>query len=190
MGCSGGCYFGLKEWSSNSSGLGLSIFKGGLPSLSGAGTPDDSVIAHSSLAPKNVGRAVSFSTWPNYEEGAESAPVTAADWRQLISTIVTFLTGYGINLLHSIPYYAQSNGQAEASNKAYRTSKRARGPTDTTPYALMFDHDAILPLEVHVASLRVQEQHQLLVIPFITPFLLIPFLGLCVSRIKYELEDI
>ena len=26
----------------------------------------------------------------------------------------------------------------------------------------MFGHDAVLPLEVHVASLRVQEQHQLL----------------------------
>ncbi|XP_004306255.1 PREDICTED: uncharacterized protein LOC101314018 [Fragaria vesca subsp. vesca] len=79
-----------------------------------------------------------------------------------------------------------SNGQAEASNKvilgilrkmlelnlrvwheelyhtlwAYRTSKR--GPTDTTPYALMYGHDAVLPLEINIASLRVQEQHQLL----------------------------
>nr|XP_011470618.1 PREDICTED: uncharacterized protein LOC105353292 [Fragaria vesca subsp. vesca] len=93
---------------------------------------------------------------------------------------------YGIKLLHSTPYYAQSNGQAEASNKvilgilrkmlelnprvwheelyhtlwAYRTSKRS--PTDTTPYALMYGHDAVLPLEINIASLCVQEQHQLL----------------------------
>ena len=43
---------------------------------------------------------------------------------------------------------------------AYRTSKC--GLTATTPYALMFGYDAVLPLEVHVTSLRVQEQHQLL----------------------------
>ncbi|XP_004292100.1 PREDICTED: uncharacterized protein LOC101303391 [Fragaria vesca subsp. vesca] len=80
----------------------------------------------------------------------------------------------------------ESNGQAEASNKVildilrkmleltprvwheelyhtlwdYRTSKR--GPTDTTPYALMYGHDVVLPLEINIASLRVQEQHQLL----------------------------
>ncbi|KAL6124870.1 hypothetical protein ACLB2K_077378 [Fragaria x ananassa] len=54
----------------------------------GAGTPDDPVIAHSSPAPKNIGQVASFSTWPNHEEGAESTPVTAADWHQLISNIV------------------------------------------------------------------------------------------------------
>ncbi|XP_040369505.1 uncharacterized protein LOC121051331 [Rosa chinensis] len=80
---------------------------------------------------------------------------------------------WGIQFVHSSPYYAQSNGQAEASNKiiitllkkmleanprqwhetlyetlwAYRTSKR--NLTATTPYALMFGHDAILPLEEH-----------------------------------------
>ncbi|KAL6176880.1 hypothetical protein ACLB2K_053512 [Fragaria x ananassa] len=43
---------------------------------------------------------------------------------------------------------------------AYRTSKR--GLTDTTSYALMYGHDAVLPLEINIASLRVQEQHQLL----------------------------
>ena len=31
-----------------------------------------------------------------------------------------------------------------------------------TSYALMFGHSAVLPLEVNVFSLRVQEQHQLL----------------------------
>ncbi|XP_024190470.1 uncharacterized protein LOC112194463 [Rosa chinensis] len=73
---------------------------------------------------------------------------------------------FGIQFLHSTPYYAQSNGQGEASNKiiitllkkmlvknprqwhetlyetlrAYRTSKQT--PIATTPYALMFGHDA------------------------------------------------
>ncbi|XP_024172319.1 uncharacterized protein LOC112178398 [Rosa chinensis] len=74
----------------------------------------------------------------------------------------------GIQFIHSTPYYSQSNGQAEANNKiiitllkkmlveprqwhdtlyetlwAYRTSKK--NPTATTPYALMFGHDAVLP---------------------------------------------
>ncbi|XP_040369443.1 uncharacterized protein LOC121051299 [Rosa chinensis] len=96
------------------------------------------------------------------------------------------VSDFGIQFIHSTPYYAQSNGQAEASNKtiitllkkmlvenprqwhdtlyetlwAYRTSKR--NPTATTPYALMFGHDAILPLEINVHSLRVQEQHHLI----------------------------
>ncbi|XP_024156031.1 uncharacterized protein LOC112164018 [Rosa chinensis] len=92
----------------------------------------------------------------------------------------------GIQFIHSTPYYAQSNGQAEASNKiiitllkkmlvehprqwhetlydtlwAYRTSKH--NPTATTPNALMFGHDVILPLEINVQSLRVQDQHHLI----------------------------
>ncbi|XP_050374687.1 uncharacterized protein LOC126792269 [Argentina anserina] len=94
-----------------------------------------------------------------------------------------FLADYGIKFLHSIPFYAQSNGQAEASNWvimsilkrmldanprswhteldhtlwAYRTSKRT--PTGTTPYALMYGLDAVLPIEINVQSLRVREQH-------------------------------
>jgi ribonuclease HI len=100
--------------------------------------------------------------------------------------VVTMTNKFGIKLLHSTPYYAQSNGQAEASNKiiinilkkmvadnprdwhnelyntlwAYRTSKRT--PTATTPYALTFGHDAMLPMEIFVQSLRVREQHQLI----------------------------
>ncbi|XP_050387546.1 uncharacterized protein LOC126803868 [Argentina anserina] len=97
-----------------------------------------------------------------------------------------FLADYGIKFLHSSPYYAQSNGQAEASNWvimsilkrildanprswhteldhtlwAYRTSKQT--PTGTTPYTLMYGHDAVLPIEINVQSLRVREQHQLI----------------------------
>ncbi|XP_024195570.1 uncharacterized protein LOC112198670 [Rosa chinensis] len=85
----------------------------------------------------------------------------------------------GIQFIHSTPYYAQSKGQAEASNKifitllkkmltenphqwhetlyetlwAYRTSKCS--PTATIPYALMLGHDAVLPLQINVQSLRI-----------------------------------
>ncbi|XP_050133119.1 uncharacterized protein LOC126609171 [Malus sylvestris] len=77
-------------------------------------------------------------------------------------------------MIQSSPYYPQSNGQEESSNKilvniikrmvidsqekwheklgntlwAYRTSKRAG--TGTTPYALTFGQDAVLPMEINV----------------------------------------
>ncbi|KAM0978133.1 hypothetical protein ACFX2C_014138 [Malus domestica] len=85
-------------------------------------------------------------------------------------------------MVQSSPYYLQSNGQEEASNKiliniikimvtdslekwheklgntlwAYRTSKRAG--TGTTPYALTFGQDAVLPMEINVSSVRIQNQ--------------------------------
>ncbi|KAM2398968.1 hypothetical protein ACFXTH_035587 [Malus domestica] len=85
-------------------------------------------------------------------------------------------------MIQSNPYYPQSNGQAKANNKiliniikkmvtdslekwheklgntlwAYRTSKRAG--TGTTPYALTFGQDAILPMEINVSSVRIQNQ--------------------------------
>ncbi|KAM2029090.1 hypothetical protein ACFX16_040632 [Malus domestica] len=39
---------------------------------------------------------------------------------------------------------------------AYRTSKRAG--TGTTPYALTFGQDAVLPVEINVSSVRIQNQ--------------------------------
>ena len=54
----------------------------------GAGTLAELVLTNSSPAPKSNGQATSFSAWPNHEEGAEPTPMTAADWRQLISIIV------------------------------------------------------------------------------------------------------
>ncbi|CAN6712141.1 unnamed protein product [Malus baccata var. baccata] len=76
-------------------------------------------------------------------------------------------------MIQSSPYYPQSNGQAESSNKilvniikrmviesqekwhermgntlwAYRTSKRAG--IRTTPYALTFGQDIVLPMEIN-----------------------------------------
>ncbi|XP_020421336.1 uncharacterized protein LOC109949656 [Prunus persica] len=92
---------------------------------------------------------------------------------------------FKFKLLQSIPYYAQANGQAESSNKviiniirkmleknpkkwheklletlrAYRTLKREA--TGMTPYALSYGHDAILPMEIAVQSLRIAQQHNL-----------------------------
>nr|XP_028964664.1 uncharacterized protein LOC114827152 [Malus domestica] len=85
-------------------------------------------------------------------------------------------------MIQSSPYYPQSNGQAKASNKilvniikrmvaespekwhekqgktlwAYRTFKRAT--TGTTPYALTFGQDVVLPMEINVSSVRIQNQ--------------------------------
>ncbi|CAN6547739.1 unnamed protein product [Malus baccata var. baccata] len=93
-----------------------------------------------------------------------------------------FASQYKIKMIQSSPYYPQSNGQAEASNKilvniikrmvidspekwherlgntlwAYRTSKKAG--TGTTPYALTFRQDAVLLMEINVSSVRIQNQ--------------------------------
>ncbi|CAL2229696.1 unnamed protein product [Prunus armeniaca] len=92
---------------------------------------------------------------------------------------------FKFRLLQSTPYYAQANWQAESSNKiiiniirkmlkknlkqwheklsetlwAYRTSKREA--TGMTPYALTYGHDAILPMEIAVQSLRIAHQHDM-----------------------------
>ncbi|XP_059629884.1 uncharacterized protein LOC132272818 [Cornus florida] len=91
-----------------------------------------------------------------------------------------------VKMLTSTPYYAQVNGQAEASNKvvieiiekmikdkprrwyetlsealwAYRNSKRTS--TGITPYWLTFGYDAVLPMELNVKSVRIALQHNLI----------------------------
>ncbi|CAN6695758.1 unnamed protein product [Malus baccata var. baccata] len=93
-----------------------------------------------------------------------------------------FANKYKIKMIQSSPYYPQSNGQAESSNKilvniikrmvmdspekwheklgntlwAYRTSKRAG--TGTTPYALTFRQDVVIPMEINVSFVRIQNQ--------------------------------
>ncbi|KAL6135109.1 hypothetical protein ACLB2K_067337 [Fragaria x ananassa] len=125
-----------------------------------------------------------FTKWVEAEPVKEALTKTGAAF--VADETQEFLSDYGIKFLHSTPYYAQSNGQAEASIKiilsilkrmlvdnprdwhneldntlwAYRTSKWT--PTGTTPYALMFGHDVVLSLEINMQSLRVHEQHQLL----------------------------
>ncbi|XP_043717672.1 uncharacterized protein LOC122665583 [Telopea speciosissima] len=99
--------------------------------------------------------------------------------------VVAFATELGITFTHSTPYYAQGNRHAEASNKilkgclakvvddnpqrwadmlsevlwAFRTSQRTS--TATTPFALKYDHDAVLPIEVSIRSARVAFQQGL-----------------------------
>ena len=85
----------------------------------------------------------------------------------------------GFKLLTSSPYYAQENGQVEVVNKviiglikrnvvrkpnnwhkilyqemwACRTSPKEA--TNITPIQLNFGHDAILPVEIHLQSIRI-----------------------------------
>ena len=96
-----------------------------------------------------------------------------------------FATGMGIKLLNSSPYYAQANGQAEASNKgviklikrkideyprkwhtvlhealwAYRMA--CHGATKVSPYHLVYGHEAVLPWELKLDSRRITFQNQL-----------------------------
>ena len=91
----------------------------------------------------------------------------------------------GIKLLNSSPYYAQANGQAEASNQimiklikkkieeqprkwhstlnealwAYRMA--CHGSIKTSPYELVYGHNVVLPQEVQTGSRRVTLQNDL-----------------------------
>jgi hypothetical protein len=91
----------------------------------------------------------------------------------------------GIKLFNSSPYYAQANGQAEASNKimikliqkkidqkpkrwhsvlnevlwAYRMAPH--GATKTSPYELVYGHHVVLPSEIQSDSRRVVLQKDL-----------------------------
>jgi hypothetical protein len=97
-----------------------------------------------------------------------------------------FAESMKIKLLNSSPYYAQANGQAEASNKvmikiikrrikdnprrwheklsealwAHRTSRHRA--TKVTPFELVCGQEALLPMEIGLQSLRVTGQGSLL----------------------------
>ncbi|XP_028100165.1 uncharacterized protein LOC114299587 [Camellia sinensis] len=99
--------------------------------------------------------------------------------------VQAFAKEYGIELSHSTPCYVHGNGQVELKNKvlkgiikrmiedepriwhevlskalwSYRTSKRTT--TGITPFMLTYGHDAFLPMEVTVKSLRVAFQNGL-----------------------------
>jgi hypothetical protein len=96
-----------------------------------------------------------------------------------------FTTGVGIKLIRSSPYYAQANGQAEASNQsliklikrkidehprrwhevlsealwAHRIS--CHGATKTSPYHLVYGQEAVLPWEITTSSRCVEFQNDL-----------------------------
>ncbi|KAK2444202.1 hypothetical protein QL285_015246 [Trifolium repens] len=96
-----------------------------------------------------------------------------------------FAQEIGFRLLTSTPYYAQANGQVEAANKIiiYLIKKHiAQKPrnwhktldqvlwacrnspkesTNTTPFRLTYGHDAVLPVEIHLQSARVQRQMEI-----------------------------
>ncbi|XP_059671013.1 uncharacterized protein LOC132316553 [Cornus florida] len=99
--------------------------------------------------------------------------------------VQAFAAEYGIKLLNSTPHFAQGNGQAKSSNKtlkgiiekmvednprvwhellsealwAYRTSQRLS--TGVTPFMLTYGHDAVLPMEMTVRSMRFALQNNL-----------------------------
>jgi hypothetical protein len=90
-----------------------------------------------------------------------------------------------IKLLKSSQYYAQANGQAEASNRvlikiitkrikgnprrwheklsealwAHRTSRH--GATKVAPFELVYGQEAVLPMEISLQSLRITGQGSL-----------------------------
>nr|AAQ56355.1 putative reverse transcriptase [Oryza sativa Japonica Group] len=96
-----------------------------------------------------------------------------------------FADSMGIKLLNSSPYYAQANGQAEASNKSliklikrkisdyprqwhtrlaealwsYRMA--CHGSIQVPPYKLVSGHEAVLPWEVRIGSRRTELQNDL-----------------------------
>jgi hypothetical protein len=98
---------------------------------------------------------------------------------------VQFADSMGIKLLNSSPYYAQANGQAEASNKSliklikrkisdyprqwhtrlaealwsYRMA--CHGSIQVPPYKLVYGHEAVLPWEVRIGSQRMELQNDL-----------------------------
>jgi hypothetical protein len=89
-------------------------------------------------------------------------------------------------LINSSPYYAQANGQAEASNQilikiikkkinecprkwhlilnetlwSYRTA--CHGSTKCSPYELVYGHEAMLPWEISLGSRRISQQDKLI----------------------------
>jgi hypothetical protein len=99
--------------------------------------------------------------------------------------MVEFAQQTGFKLLTSTPYYAQANGQVEAANKiiiglikkhiaqkprnwnktldqvlwACRNSPKES--TNTTPFRLTYGHDAVLPVEIHLQSVRIQRQEEI-----------------------------
>ncbi|KAK1650270.1 hypothetical protein QYE76_068075 [Lolium multiflorum] len=129
-----------------------------------------------------------------YKDVADGADVQVRDspdyhdrWRfgLRFSEFRKFCEDMGIKLIRSSPYYAQANGQAEASNKsliklikrkidehprrwhevlsealwAYRMS--CHGAIKTSPYHLVYGQEAVLPWEITAGSRRVAFQNDL-----------------------------
>jgi hypothetical protein len=95
-----------------------------------------------------------------------------------------FAESLKIKLFSSLPYYAQSNGQAESNNKTLikLIKKNEENPkrwhevlsealwthhiskhcaTKVTPFELVYGQEAILPMEVNLDVLRIARQNKL-----------------------------
>jgi transposase len=96
-----------------------------------------------------------------------------------------FATNMGFKLLNSSPYYAEANGQAEASNQtliklikkkiidqprkchlmlneslwAYRMA--CHSSTKCSPYELVYGHTTVLPWKIRTRSRRIEFQESL-----------------------------
>ena len=90
-----------------------------------------------------------------------------------------FAAWMGFKLLTSTSYYAQENGQVEAANKViislikkhvgqkprswhislgkalWECKNSPKESTNTTHFNLVYGHEAVLPLEIHLQSIRV-----------------------------------
>jgi transposase InsO family protein len=101
-----------------------------------------------------------------------------------------FVESLKIKLLSSSPYYAQTNGQAESSNKsliklikkkieknpkrwhkvlsealwAHRISRHSI--TKITPFELFYGQEAVLPVEVNLDVLQIAQQNELLAVDY------------------------
>jgi hypothetical protein len=120
-----------------------------------------------------------------YQFGFPQTIITDQGTQFTSSEFRDFAKSMGIKLLNSSPYYAQANGQAKASNKimikiiqkkidqkpkrwhsvlnealwVYRMAPH--GATQTSPYELVYGHQAILPWEIQSDSRRVILQKDL-----------------------------
>ncbi|XP_050238140.1 uncharacterized protein LOC126687628 [Mercurialis annua] len=98
------------------------------------------------------------------------------------SDTIAFSQEYGFKMIHSTPYYAQANGQAEATNKSIKNylSKMIeenpsqwhrilsevvwgnrisqKSATVTSPFRLVYGYGAMLPMELAV-SVRRKRKH-------------------------------
>lgn len=100
--------------------------------------------------------------------------------------MVAFASEVGFKMLTLIPYYAQANGQVKAANNIVfglikkRVGQKPRNwhrtinyvlwacrnsskeSTNCMMFQLVYSHDAILPLEIHLQKVRIQRQIKVL----------------------------
>nr|KYP72165.1 Transposon Ty3-G Gag-Pol polyprotein [Cajanus cajan] len=139
------------------------------------------------ISPEGIPTKLSFKTNTGYSNNETEYQTITTDQGTIFTgrKVTRYAESRGIKLITSTPYYAQANGQVEAANKliiglikshisgkprswhetlvqilwAHRNSPR--DATKTTPYKLVYGHDAILPLDINSQSIHVQKQNDL-----------------------------